>query len=826
MLLDYLGQEHAENLRAEVTEHAFPAGSVIVSRDAPDQSVYVIQSGQAEVQYFGDEGEIIPSVRLGPKAFYGRTGILREHFESSELVAVTNVIVHVYPENVCNKAMLESESFRSQLFSQLSRCVRYLKSQTRYLLRRSQALNRFLSSDRKVGPLVASSRRMRAIERNIPLLARNARPLLISGEPGTGKFFLAKKVCEAAGDHQVPFMSIDCANTGSDIHSTLFGSISFESDLPDGADGAIHLTLGGYLVLRHIDALDMQTQEHLFAFLNYQESTPLPQERKVRIIATTQKDLGALSEAGNYYQPLAALMMRNELRMPALIERRSDILPLARHFLSERRGESLRDRLTPEAEAVLFSHRYRHKNVSELRDMISMADFLSDGTSIRPKHLSTGPSYQNGLTEYDVTRFGWVRWLLKPQTLAAMRSVVLATFVLILGFSFLTPASSAGRTANSLIWSFWEPVLVFSFLFFGRLWCTICPLATVAGFFQRHLSLGRPVPPWMKKYGIFFGSLGLVAIIASEHLFHMTKAPFHSGILLLVLFAGAILFAVIYHRQVWCRFLCPLGLWGGAFAPMSILQLRANPSVCSTRCTTQECSKGDGKRPGCPTLHHPLYSSDCHNCKMCFDCLSLCPHDSPKVYARPPLEALWGLSGLKGILVPFVLSLFFFSLIMLASWHLGWLTNPAGVGASVMATMIASFGFSRLLPDMLASEVERDPSIILRIASAYLVLAWGPLLAYQIENVPILPGLVIHAAQGVSWSGHFPSAGVSFIAVIQILVILLSASLSALCFLKIHARLEQAGAFLTRSSWRLLGILFFGYLIAALAIVMLRDFSA
>ena len=79
------------------------------------------------------------------------------------------------------------------------------------------------------------------------------------------------------------------------------------------------------------------------------------------------------------------------------------------------------------------------------------------------------------------------------------------------------------------------------FLFVGRTWCMICPIS-LAGRLARHVaSLGRTPPQWLKKHTAWVMLALFVLIVWVEHVFQMTRQPFATGILLVVLMGAAAL---------------------------------------------------------------------------------------------------------------------------------------------------------------------------------------------------------------------------------------------------------------------------------------------
>ena len=120
------------------------------------------------------------------------------------------------------------------------------------------------------GEVVARSPKMKRAVKQLDQLAESDGPVLFTGEPGSGKVFLAAKLHQKQGlDPLAPFIVLDCRKVDNDrTKETLFGSGEKPSDdrhtvrfksLHDY--GTIHLAEGGTLVLRHIEALGLECLE-------------------------------------------------------------------------------------------------------------------------------------------------------------------------------------------------------------------------------------------------------------------------------------------------------------------------------------------------------------------------------------------------------------------------------------------------------------------------------------------------------------------------------------------------------------------------------------
>jgi DNA-binding NtrC family response regulator len=114
-----------------------------------------------------------------------------------------------------------------------------------------------------------------------------------------------------------------------------------------------------------------------------------PIHTDVRIIAATNRNLADSVQAGKFRQDLFFRLTVVTLQLPALRERRDDIVPLAEHFLDQFCRDARRPRLKVSADAKkrLTSHEWPG-NVRELRNLMERLAFLSSGTTIESEDLA------------------------------------------------------------------------------------------------------------------------------------------------------------------------------------------------------------------------------------------------------------------------------------------------------------------------------------------------------------------------------------------------------------------------------------------------------
>jgi ferredoxin len=202
------------------------------------------------------------------------------------------------------------------------------------------------------------------------------------------------------------------------------------------------------------------------------------------------------------------------------------------------------------------------------------------------------------------------------------------------------PGAASANVGSSLTWVFWWPLIPLAMFGMGRLWCAICPFGKLVDLVQKVAGLGRPVPPFLKRYGIWVIDGTFLAITWADHAFGIVESPRGSGYLLGLLVAASIVTAVVYERRAWCRYLCFLGGLSGNYSRTSAVQLRATPAICA-KCKDQVCYKGNGKTPGCPVFEVPRAMASMANCNLCANCIKSCPNGSLRLTLRKPTSELW-----------------------------------------------------------------------------------------------------------------------------------------------------------------------------------------
>jgi two-component system, response regulator FlrC len=224
-------------------------------------------------------------------------------------------------------------------------------------------------------------------------IAENDATVLIAGESGTGKEVYARFIRKHSARADKPFVAINCAAIPENmLEATLFG---YEKGAFTGAlaahAGKFEQAQGGTLLLDEISEMNLGLQAKLLRVLQEREVERLGSTRTisldVRLIATSNRDLPDEVRAARFRADLYYRLNVMSLRLPALRERRGDILPLARRAIQAcARGSRAALSLAPAAERKLLEHEWPG-NARELTNIVQRAAWLASGARIDAEDL-------------------------------------------------------------------------------------------------------------------------------------------------------------------------------------------------------------------------------------------------------------------------------------------------------------------------------------------------------------------------------------------------------------------------------------------------------
>ncbi|WDJ24445.1 sigma-54-dependent Fis family transcriptional regulator [Xanthomonas campestris pv. raphani] len=263
---------------------------------------------------------------------------------------------------------------------------------TRRLQRQQQVV---ATRDRRerVNPLSGGSPAIRDLAEQASKVMHTDSPILILGETGTGKSLLAKWLHHHGMRADEAFVDLNCAGLSPDFLETeLFGH---EKGAFTGAtaskQGMLEIADGGTVFLDEIGDVDPRVQPKLLKVLEEKRFRRLGAVRErevdIRLIAATHHDLASKVKEGTFRSDLYFRISSIPLTMPALRDRKEDIVPLARRLLARSLADPSRTpQLTDDAALALREYAWPG-NIRELRNVLERAALLCNDNTITRRDL-------------------------------------------------------------------------------------------------------------------------------------------------------------------------------------------------------------------------------------------------------------------------------------------------------------------------------------------------------------------------------------------------------------------------------------------------------
>ena len=477
-----------------------------------------------------------------------------------------------------------------------------------------------------------------------------ARPVLISGEPGLEKDNLAALIHFGSPARRQLLVRVDGALLRED-GAELFGSAS-----SDGAGSLLECLGSGALLINKIDQVPGPLRQVLLGLARtgqWRAGGPGGSLHQFpgRVFFTSE---GAVPELDRICRLI---------RVPPLRVRRQDLGEWVRYSV-RMRSRALGWSQPPQVPQPVIQRLQSYDfpgNLQELEELLNRALQQARPTNARkgakdaqaelaqlPEEVFWTPVRQQRF-RFDLWRWkpGLREWLRNPLLWQVLLfGLVSWLFVLVNLWLWLGPQDRAHNGGLMLFWAWWWPLILLSYPLVGRLWCAVCPFMVWGEICQRLARLlGWTPAAWPRGSSDAWAApllaAGFATILIWESVCDLENTAWLSSCLLLLITAGAVIGSLRFEKRFWCRYLCPVGGMNGLFAKLSILELRAQAGTCAGSCSSYACFKGgpaEGEglaTGGCPLGTHPAHLSSNRNCVLCMSCAQACPHRSVQLSLRP-----------------------------------------------------------------------------------------------------------------------------------------------------------------------------------------------
>ncbi|MGA5298340.1 4Fe-4S binding protein [Nucisporomicrobium flavum] len=273
--------------------------------------------------------------------------------------------------------------------------------------------------------------------------------------------------------------------------------------------------------------------------------------------------------------------------------------------------------------------------------------------------------------------------------------IAVAVFALVVWQLLAGPQTAHDNLGTALVWVLWWPLIPIVFVAVGRFWCAVCPFGKLSDLVQGLVGAQRPVPRFLRRYGIWIIDAQFILITWSDHVWGIVESPWGTGVLLLLLITAVVASGAFFTRRTFCRYLCFLGGLSGNYARVGGLELRADASVCATCTSRAVCFNGGEKAPACPLFEFPRTMDSSANCNLCANCIVNCPNDAIRLTPRLPSRELWFIRDPKieqSFLAMAIMGIVLIqNLTMLRVWQdvLAWIERTTGIGSYPVIFTIA-----------------------------------------------------------------------------------------------------------------------------------------
>jgi polyferredoxin len=307
---------------------------------------------------------------------------------------------------------------------------------------------------------------------------------------------------------------------------------------------------------------------------------------------------------------------------------------------------------------------------------------------------------------------------------------------------------------NLIVWSYWWPAIVIGAIFFGRVWCMVCPVELITTFFAK-IGLKRKRPSWLLS-GWAITVFYIIILFVGIQGFAIHRNPFFMAIYLLSIVGVSVLIGSIYEKNTFCRYVCPVGYLLGLYSRLSFFGWRVkNKNVCDT-CKDKSCIhkkyQYNLNYKSCGVDLYPANITDNSDCILCAGCLKTCSkyQTEPNTERPNPQLKYIGFANDLFQLKPLRMAEMVFVLIV-----------SGFVISEIWSEWSVTDAYLSVLPDLLIKPLLVENNILSGILKGTVIFAFVPFIVW------LLPYLFSRLAGAtIKFKDYLLNYGIAFIPII------------------------------------------------------------
>ena len=384
--------------------------------------ITLVASGYTNIITFEDSRKVLPFLEKNPVQLVLLDLVMphinglelltkiKQQFPDTKVIIITAIseiesVVHCMRTGAIDYVLKPTDS--ETLVSKVRRCMDQEELERENALLRESILTEKLRHPEVFEEIITETPAMFSIFRYCEAIATSRKPVVITGETGTGKELVARAIHQLSG-RKGEFVAINVASLDDAMFAdTLFGHVKGAYTGADQArKGLIASAWDGTLFLDEIGDLSLTSQVKLLRLLQEEKFFPIgsdvPKTANIRVITSTLKDLKKLKQEKLFREDLYFRLSSHHVHLPPLRDRQDDIPLLLHHFLHQEAQESGKKvpRIPQKLVSLLRSYSFPG-NIREFQAMVTDAFSCSpeDTLDIKVFHRRMENAAGSGLPE-------------------------------------------------------------------------------------------------------------------------------------------------------------------------------------------------------------------------------------------------------------------------------------------------------------------------------------------------------------------------------------------------------------------------------------------